>query len=182
METLITDRLILREWRETDSKDLQEYAKSDLVGPSAGWPPHKDEEESKVIIQMFIKNNDSYAIVFKEENKVIGGIGLHYRKPDDSLSDLNQREIGYVLNPKYWGKGIVPEAVNCLIKHGFNDLNLDLIWCGHYDFNNKSKRVVEKCNFKYRLKKDEKLRLLDNKEVTTLYYNIFRTDYFNEIS
>jgi len=182
METLITDRLILREWRETDSKDLQEYAKSDLVGPSAGWPPHKDEEESKKIIQMFIKNNDSYAIVFKEENKVIGGIGLHNRKPDDSLSELNQREIGYVLNPKYWGKGIVPEAVNCLINYGFNDMNLDLIWCGHYDFNNKSKRVVEKCNFKYRFQKDEKLSLLDNKEVTTLYYTIFRTDYFNEIS
>ena len=182
METLITDRLILREWRETDSKDLQEYAKSDLVGPSAGWPPHKDEEESKKIIQMFIKNNDSYAIVFKEENKVIGGIGLHNRKPDDSLSELNQREIGYVLNPKYWGKGIVPEAVNCLIKYGFNDMNLDLIWCGHYDFNNKSKRVVEKCNFKYRFKKDEKLSLLDNKEVTTLYYAIFRADYFNKIS
>ena len=182
METLTTGRLILREWRETDSKDLQEYAKSDLVGPNAGWPPHKDEEESKAIIQMFIKNNDSYAIVLKEENKVIGGIGLHNRKPDDSLSDLNQREIGYVLNPKYWGKGIVPEAVNCLINYGFNDMNLDLIWCGHYDFNNKSKRVVEKCNFKYRLKKDEKLRLLDNKEVTTLYYTIFRTDYFNEIS
>ena len=182
METLITDRLILREWRETDSKDLQEYAKSDLVGPSAGWPPHKDEEESKKIIQMFIKNNDSYAIVFKEENKVIGGIGLHNRKPDDSLSELNQREIGYVLNPKYWGKGIVPEAVNCLINYGFNDMNLDLIWCGHYDFNKKSKRVVEKCNFKYRFQKDEKLSLLDNKEVTTLYYTIFRTDYFNEIS
>jgi len=182
MEALITDRLIIREWEDTDSKDLYEYAKTDLVGPSAGWQPHKDEEESKAIIQMFHQNNDSYAIVLKSENKVIGSIGIHNKKPDDSLSDLNQREIGYVLNPKYWGRGIVPEAVNCLIEHGFNNLNLDLIWCAHYDFNNKSKRVVEKCNFKYRFQKDEKLRLLDNKEVTTLYYSIFKADYFNEIS
>lgn len=179
MGNLITDRLVIREWAETDSKDLYEYAKTDLVGPNAGWKPHKDEEESKAIIQMFIQNSDSYAIVLKSENKVIGGIGLHNRKPDDSFSDLNQREIGYVLNPKYWGRGIVPEAVNCLIEHGFNDLNLDLIWCGHYDFNNKSKRVVEKCNFKYRFQKDETLGLLDDKEVTTLYYNIFRVDYLN---
>jgi ribosomal-protein-alanine N-acetyltransferase len=50
METLITERLILREWKETDSKDLYVYAKSELVGPNAGWPPHKNEEESKEII------------------------------------------------------------------------------------------------------------------------------------
>lgn len=177
METLITERLILREWKETDSKDLYEYAKSELVGPNAGWPPHKNEEESKGIIKMFIKNNDTYAIVLKDENKVIGGIGLHDRKPDNNLSELKQKEIGYVLNPKYWGRGIIPEAVKCLIKYGFNELNLDLVWCGHYDFNYKSKRVNEKCGFKYRFQKNEKLKLLDNKEVTTLYYCMFKSDY-----
>lgn len=65
MKELITDRLILREWKEEDSKDLYEYAKSELVGPNAGWPPHKNEEESKEIIKMFIKNKDTYAIVLK---------------------------------------------------------------------------------------------------------------------
>lgn len=177
METLITERLILREWKEADSKDLYEYAKSELVGPNAGWPPHKNEEESKEIVKMFIKNNDTYAIVLKSENKVIGGIGLHDRKPDKNLNELNQKEIGYVLNPKYWGKGIIPEAVNCLIKYGFNELNLDLIWCGHFDFNNNSKRVNEKCGFKYRFRKNEKLNLLNNKKVITLYYCIFKFQY-----
>lgn len=104
MKELITDRLILREWKKNDSKDLYEYAKCELVGPNAGWAPHKNEEESKEIIKGFIKNQDTYAIVLKSEDKVIGGIGLHKRKPSDSLVDLNQREIGYVLNPKYWGK------------------------------------------------------------------------------
>ena len=179
MKTLVTNRLILRQWKENDSADLYEYAKSELVGPSAGWPPHKNEEESKGIIRMFIKNNETYAIVLKSENKVIGGIGLHNRKPDDSLSDFHQKEIGYVLNPKYWGNAFIPEAVNCLLKYGFNELNLELIWCGHFDFNFKSKRVIEKCGFKYRFQKAEKLKLLDNKEVTTLYYNIFISDYIN---
>ena len=168
METLVTNRLILRQWKDNDSADLYEYAKSELVGPSAGWPPHKNEEDSKGIIRMFIENNETYAVVLKSENKVIGGIGLHNRKPDDSLSDLLQKEIGYVLSPKYWGNGFIPEAVNFLIKYGFNELNLDLIWCGHFDFNSKSKRVIEKCRFKYRFQKNERLKLLDNKEVTTL--------------
>ncbi|MFD3449482.1 GNAT family N-acetyltransferase [Microbacteriaceae bacterium 4G12] len=176
MEILVTDRLIVREWKETDSKDLYEYAKSELVGPNAGWPPHKNEEESKEIIKMFMSHNDTYAIVLKSENKVIGSIGLHERKPDESLSDLKQREIGYVLNPKYWGKGLIPEAVNGFLKYGFHQLNLDLIWCGHFDFNNNSKRVNEKCGFTYRFSKNEKLKLLGNKEVTTLYYSIFKDD------
>ena len=179
METIFTDRLILRPWSLDDSSDLYEYAQNELVGPNAGWKPHKSEEESKEIINMFITNNDSYAIVLKEENKVIGGIGLHNRKPDVSLEDLEQREIGYVLNPKYWGNAYVPEAVKALVKYGFEKMNLDLIWCGHYDFNSKSKRVNEKCGFKYKFTIKENLERLDNIEVNVLYYNILKDQYEN---
>lgn len=182
MIELNSERLILRKWRESDSSDLYEYAKSNLVGPNAGWKPHQNEEESKEIIKMFIKNNDTYAIVLKSENKVIGSIGLHNRRPDETLNDLKQREIGYVLNPQYWGNGFIPEAVNCLLNYGFHELNLDLIWCGHYEFNNNSKRVNEKCGFNYKFIKNEKIKLLDNKEVNTLYYNISKDEYLNKNS
>lgn len=177
MKEIITDRLIIRPWRIMDSGDLYEYAKSELVGPNAGWKPHESEKESKEIINMFINNDDSYAIVLKEENKVIGGIGLHNSKPDVSLEYLKQREIGYVLNPKYWGNNYVPEAVKALIEYGFNEMNLDLIWCGHYDFNNNSKRVNEKCGFKYKFTRKEKLERLDNIEVNVLYYSILNDEY-----
>lgn len=177
METLYTNRLILRQWKESDSGDVYEYGKSDLVGPRAGWSPHKSEEESKGIIKMFIEDDDTYAIVLKSENKVIGGIGLHDKKPDESLSHLEQKEIGYVLNPKYWGNEYVPEAVKCVIDYGFNKLNLDLLWCAHHDYNNNSKRVIEKCGFKYKFKMNEEMPMLDNKEVTVLYYNIFKGNY-----
>lgn len=177
MIKLTSDRLILRQWQDSDSADLYEYSKSNLVGPNAGWLPHKDENESKKQIKMFIRNDDNFAIVLKSENKVIGGIGLHRRKPDINLANLEQREIGYVLNPKYWGNGYVPEAVKCLINYGFDKLNLDLIWCGHFDFNKNSKRVNEKCGFKYRFTKKEKLKFLDNKEVNILYYSILKSDF-----
>ena len=177
MKTLETNRLILRDWCESDYLDLFEYARDERVGPNAGWPAHKDEEESKSIIKMFIENSDSYAIVLRSENKVIGGIGMHNRTPDETLKELNQREIGYVLNPKYWGNGYVPEAVKILIKYGFEEMNLDLIWCGHYDFNSNSKRVVEKCGFNYKFNRDVPLKLLDNKVVNELFYNIFKHEY-----
>ncbi len=177
-ETVRNRETYIKRLERNGQQDLYEYGKSELVGPSAGWMPHKNEQESKEIIEMFISNKDLYAIVLKSENKVVGGVGLHDRKPDESVADLKQKEIGYVLNPKYWGKGIVPEAVQRLIEYGFEELDLDLIWCGHYDFNIKSKRVNEKCGFRYRFKKKERIKLLADKEVTTLYYSILKSEYY----
>ncbi len=160
MESIQTERLILRAWTLSDTEDLYEYGKSEKVGPNAGWPPHKNIEESKDIIKMFIEEDCIYAIELKSEGKVIGGIGLHERCPDKNLKHLKQREVGFVLNPSYWGKGYVPEAVNRLIDYGFNDLELDLIWCGYYEGNNNSKRVSEKCGFHYKFTKREHVKLL----------------------
>ena len=178
MKTLETDRLILWAWQETDAYDMFEYATDERVGPSAGWPVHENIETSKRIVDNFIKDNDVYAIVLKPANKVIGSLGLHDRRPDKSLENLNQREVGYVLNPKYWGQGIVPEAVKRVIKHGFKDLDLDLIWCAHFSFNEKSKRVIEKCGFNYRFSRNQ-THPLTGKEYEHLFYNITKEEYFS---
>lgn len=111
MKRIESERLILREWTLDDCDDLFEYAKSDLVGPSAGWKPHESIEETKSIIEMFIREGDTYAIKLKSSDKVIGSIGLHESYPDESVKSLAQKEVGYVLNPKHWGKGYIPEAV-----------------------------------------------------------------------
>ena len=39
---LMTKRLILRPWMETDAENLFVYAGDPDVGPAAGWPPHKN--------------------------------------------------------------------------------------------------------------------------------------------
>lgn len=36
---------------------------------------------------------------------------------------------------------MIPEASAELIRHGFEDLNMKIIWCGYYDGNEKSRRV-----------------------------------------
>ncbi len=48
---LATNRLVLRPWQETDAADLYFYAKDERIGPIAGWPAHKNEEESLSIIK-----------------------------------------------------------------------------------------------------------------------------------
>ncbi len=167
-----TNRLLLRHWMESDLDDLYEYAKCESVGPSAGWPAHKSIDGSKHVLNRFLTSNTELAVVLKSENKVIGGIGVHFRYPDDNLLLLNQREIGYVLNPMYWGNGYIPEAVEGIKEYVFRDVGVDLLWCGHYDFNKNSKRVHEKCGFKYQFTDQKTLTKLSNKKVNVLYYNI----------
>lgn len=63
---LETQRLILRKWTEDDADSLFEYAKNPEVGPIAGWPPHKNVEESKEIIKNVFNGAECYASVKKE--------------------------------------------------------------------------------------------------------------------
>ena len=117
----------------------------------AGWKHHETIEKTQEILDMFIKEDKTFAIVFKKTNKVIGSLGVEKYGLEEKLTEFTSyygREIGYVLSKDYWGKGIMTEAVGAVINHLFNDLNLDFLTCGYYDFNNQSKRVQEKCGFK----------------------------------
>jgi ribosomal-protein-alanine N-acetyltransferase len=148
MKTLETERLILRDWQETDLDDFYEYTKVEGVGEMAGWLHHESKETSKSILDAFIREGDVYAIVLKENNKAIGSLGIHNRIEPDYEAEI-QREIGYVLSKDYWGKGYVPEAVKAAIIYIFEELNADVIWCGHFLENTQSQRVIEKSGFKF---------------------------------
>ena len=146
-----TERLILRPFRQSDLQDFYEYASVPGVGEMAGWNHHESIEKSQEILELFIKEDKTFAIVLKENNKVIGSIGVEQYGLEDKLTEFNGyygREIGYVLSKDYWGQGIMPEAVSAVIDYLFNNLQLDFLTCGYYDFNSQSKRVQEKCGFK----------------------------------
>ena len=148
---LETERLILREWTLSDLDDFFEYAKKPDVGPRAGWLPHENKEKSLEILAKFIAEKKTLAIIYKENNKVIGSLGIEKYGSEDKLSeffDYQGREIGYVLSKDYWGKGLMPEAVQAVIDYCFNELNYDFLLCGYFDFNKQSRRVQEKCGFK----------------------------------
>lgn len=150
-KVLETQRLILREFNKNDLTDFYEYASVDGVGEMAGWSHHENIETTKKILNSFIKDNKVFAIVYKENNKVIGSLGVEKYGMEDKLDefkDLYGRSIGYVLSKDYWGKGLMKEAVKCVINYLFDECNLDFIICGYYLFNNQSKRVQEKCGFK----------------------------------
>ena len=146
---LTTDRLTLRPWRESDLNDFYEYASVDGVGQMAGWNPHRNVEESKIILSHFIEGKHVFALEY--QGKVIGSLGVEEYNEENypELDALKGREIGYVLSKAYWGQGLMPEAVKAVIDWLFNEVQLDFIIVGHFDRNAQSKRVVEKCGFQY---------------------------------
>jgi putative acetyltransferase len=147
MKTIETERLILRDWRIDDVDDLYEYAKNPNVGPHGGWKPHESKTESLEIMQtLFIDKYECWAIVYKEDGKVIGSIG--YEK-DQKRPEINCRELGYAMGEDYWGKGIMTEAAKAVIRYGFETLELDMVSIYRNPQNTRSGRVIDKCGFLY---------------------------------
>jgi RimJ/RimL family protein N-acetyltransferase len=146
---LKTERLLLRPWKEEDAESLYECAKDPAVGPIAGWPTHKSVEESLHVIKNFFNGSECYAVCLKTDDIAIGCIELKLNGHTDMTDRDDECELGYWLGQKYWGQGLIPEAARDLIRHGFEDLNMKIIWCGYYDGNEKSKRVQEKLGFLY---------------------------------
>ena len=146
MPWIETERTILRPFQEADAKDLYAYAKDPRVGPIAGWKPHGSVEESLRIIQTVFAAPHVFAVVDRESGRVIGSAGFVSRTQESgSPSD----EIGYALAPDWWGRGLMPEVVEALVRYGFEALDLGAIWCSHYEENRRSRRVIEKCGFRY---------------------------------
>ena len=146
--TLETNRLILREFQIADLTDLYEYAKNPNVGPNAGWTPHKNIVESEAVLNMFMKEDMVWAIVYKADNRVIGSIGLHTDSLRSSLHCIKSRCLGYALSYDYWGHGITTEAVKEIQRYAFLELGLDIMAVDHYPNNRRSMRVIEKCGFR----------------------------------
>lgn len=106
-------------------------------------------EESHQILRSFIRGKKVFALEY--EGKAIGSLGIEAYNEEHypELEGYQGREIGYVLNRNYWGRGLMPEAVQEAIRWLFEEENLEFIIIGHFDWNNQSRRVIEKCGFTY---------------------------------
>ena len=172
-----TERLILRPWVDSDAEALFKYASDPAIGPIAGWQPHTSVENSLEIIRTVFAAPEIYAVVLKDTGEPIGSCGIMF---SDSLYttaiDNDEAAIGYWLGKPYWGQGLIPEAVSALLLRSFNELRINIIWCAYYDGNIKSKRVCEKCGFKYHHTNKDILSPLGDKR-TEHFYIMTKEDY-----
>ena len=60
------------------------------------------------------------------------------------MDDVEEIEIGYRLDSKYWGQGLATEAARTVRDHAFNDLKLERVISLIHPDNAASRRVAEK--------------------------------------
>ena len=149
IDKLITERLVLRPWAESDAESLYEYAKDPQIGPMAGWPVHTSADNSREIIRDVLSAEGTYAVTIKGDDRAIGSIGLMIGARSNLGLSEAEAEIGYWIAVTFWGKGYIPEAVRELMRYAFKELEINTLWCGYFDGNDKSKRVGEKCGFRF---------------------------------
>lgn len=147
-----TNRLILRPWRDSDAAALYPYAADPLVGPAAGWEPHKDVEDSCRVIRDILSEDGTFAVTIRDRgNTPVGSIGYFTCAEAEAGGAL---ELGYWIARPFWGQGYIPEAVEALLTLLFRMENHPQVWCAHFTGNEKSRRVIEKCGFAYRFTRD----------------------------
>ncbi len=141
-----TERLQIGTFRENDLNDMHEYCSQEEVSTNAGWAPHTSIQESALILSMWIKEGYRHAIVLKESGKVIGHIAVY---PDSEEGRSDTLELGFVLNSHYHRRGIMSEAVEAVLNFLFSSENIEFVWACCFQSNTASKKLIEKCGFRF---------------------------------
>ena len=176
MNTLETERLILRKWQLDDLDDYYAYAKNPNIGSMAGWKPHSSKEESLTHLKSFIENDEVWAIVLKENGKVIGHLKIY---PDENRGKFSERYsaklINYALSEDYWAKGYMTEAVKSAVKYAFDEMNIEVLTAFHFPHNVSSKRILEKCGFEYECVIEQGYNNYDGQIFDSVCHSIWKT-------
>jgi RimJ/RimL family protein N-acetyltransferase len=124
LDTIHTERLIIRKFEDTDWNDLHEYLSDEIV---VKYEPYEvySEEEAKTEAKNRSENECFYAVCIKETGKLIGN--LYFAK-----GEFDTWEIGYVFNRTYWGNGYAIESAKALIDTSFTQFG--------------ARRIVAVCN------------------------------------
>jgi len=140
---LANEKLFLREFTPHDWVDVHKYASQEIVCRYQAWGPNT-EEDSKEFIQDALdearqtpRERFVFAIIYQET--LIGSVEIMIRDFTNKVG-----EIGYIVNPDYWGKGVATQSAKLVIAFGFDTLKLHRIYATCDPRNIGSSKVLEK--------------------------------------
>ena len=142
---LLTDRLLLRDFVESDWRAVHEYGSDIEVVRYMPWGPNTEDDTKAFVARAIAGQNEDprtkheLAIVLREEGRLIGGCGIRVSAPSHKGADM-----GYCLHKEYWGAGYATEAADAVIAFGFERLGLHRIIATCDADNTASARVLEK--------------------------------------
>jgi RimJ/RimL family protein N-acetyltransferase len=141
-----TQRLLLRVFTPDDLEPFIAMHSDPEVVRYVPYPPltrEKAEERLQAIAAMTAIDDEAqnlrFAVVLPETDELIGDVSMW-----SAPTDRHQAEIGYVFNPRFHGRGYATEAVNELLRIGFDEAGLHRITANADARNAASIRVMER--------------------------------------
>lgn len=115
---LRTERLLLRPARRTDLGAFHAILSNAEAMRYWSTPPHDDVQQTRdwLDLEIAAESEDASVFVLEFEGEVIGKAGC-YRLP----------EIGYILHPAFWSRGLAREALSAIIPHIFTNFPVDAL-------------------------------------------------------
>lgn len=144
-----TTRLLLRPIQMDDAASIFQYRSNAQVNQYQGWIPKTICDVHDFInkkVSPEINQPDTwfqFVILKKDDNELIGDIGVHFLDSDNS-----QVELGCTLNLKYHGKGFAFEAIKAMINYLFDELGKRRIIASIDSRNHPSIRLIERLGFR----------------------------------
>lgn len=144
---LETENLILRQIHQDDVNEVFELRSNAETMKYIPRPLAITIEDAQKFIETdtaSIKKNEflNWAVARKEDNKLLGMIGYFRLQPQNFRG-----EIGYMLNPDFHGKGIMKEAIDVVLKYGFEILGFHSIEAVIDPGNIGSEKLLQKSGF-----------------------------------
>ncbi len=161
--SIVGERILVRELSVFDAIDIYINIRDKEVGRWTG-PPRQWYLENKIgrfvcravrhmwkglqliwtsIFEPKSKKVFRLAVVLRETGKVIGVVSLSKNEPQEEFAD-----IGFWISKRYWGKGLMSEALKLALKFGFEQLGLVSIEAWAFEKNVSALKVMEKCGFR----------------------------------
>jgi RimJ/RimL family protein N-acetyltransferase len=146
--SLETERLILRQLTLEDTDFVfRHFSDPAVTQYLMDEPPVTEYAQAQEIVQSYLepegKTHNRWVIVRKSDRQPIGTCGYHRWE-----KQYFRTEIGYDLGPSFWGQGYMTEAMNTVIRHGFEGMGLNRIDALVYVGNHRSARLLQKLGFK----------------------------------
>ncbi|MCB9169540.1 MAG: GNAT family N-acetyltransferase [Flavobacteriales bacterium] len=145
---LCTERLTLRAIVEQDATALWRLRSDERVMRHVGRPRTATVEDAQRMIrdvqaQQHAGTSISWAIGLDGNGPLIGTIGYYRLQPEHYRG-----ELGYLLHPDHWGKGLMGEALEAVIAFGFRNIGLHGIEALTDPENRASNRLLERHGFR----------------------------------
>lgn len=171
---LRTERLLLRKLRSVDVYDVNEYASLEEVPRYLLWTPHLNLRETQGYLEFLQKRyrkglHAEWGIEL--QGKIIGTCGFaNVDLPNECC------ELGYVLSPRYWGKGYMDEAFEAVLETAFGRLQANRAVLRILEGNDPSIRFAERHGFRFEGKSVDAL-LVKGAYRTVHYYALLKREY-----